>query len=118
MNGITDYLVAKGFDEPEKPYFFIQEFKPSKPNSDPENQLLAELIVAIENNQESSAIGAHIVGRLWTFVLLRKLDENTFRYVSSVGFNVLDIEDLKKLYIALQGVKADIIQKVEAEAKN
>jgi len=39
LGGTTDYLVAKGIDEPELPYFFIQEFKPSRSSGFPEYQL-------------------------------------------------------------------------------
>ena len=51
IKGFTDYMVASGTRDPRKPYFFIQEFKPSIPDKDPEVQLLAEMLVTIEKNQ-------------------------------------------------------------------
>lgn len=112
FSGITDYLVATGFDEPELPFFFIQEFKPSYSNSQPSNQLLAELLVAIHLTKETEMLGAYIVGRLWTFMLLRK-EEETFHCYQSTGFNSIELEDLIAIYKTLQRVKADIKEKVE-----
>ncbi|OQX99148.1 MAG: hypothetical protein B6I24_03455 [Bacteroidetes bacterium 4572_128] len=36
LKGKPDFMIAKGDFFPEKPYFFIQEFKRSNTNSDPE----------------------------------------------------------------------------------
>ncbi len=111
ISGVTDYLVAKGLDEPELPYFFIQEFKPSK-GGFPEYQLLAELLVVLNLNQEKQMLGAHIIGRLWTFMLVVK-DGEGFNFMQSAGFNAMNIADLKKLFITLKAVKADIKAKIE-----
>ena len=108
----TDFLVARGINEPEKPYFFIQEFKPSESKSSPQNQLLSELLVALYLNEEPSALGAYVVGQLWTFLLLKKTVKEEYIYYVSQGFNALNEADLKRLYIALQGVKADIMDKL------
>ncbi|KOR27949.1 hypothetical protein TI05_17930, partial [Achromatium sp. WMS3] len=43
LTGITDFLISRGLEYSEKPYFFIQEFKKGKENVHPEPQLLAEL---------------------------------------------------------------------------
>ncbi len=48
IKGFADYMVATGTREPHKPYFFIQEFKPSIPDKDPEIQLLAELLEEVK----------------------------------------------------------------------
>ncbi|MCB1190828.1 MAG: hypothetical protein H7A23_07885 [Leptospiraceae bacterium] len=50
LSGVTDFVVSKGLEFSKKPYFFIQEFKKSKENSDPEPQLVAELITGITLN--------------------------------------------------------------------
>ena len=114
ISGLADYLLAKGYDEPELPYYFIQEFKPSRKGSDPEIQLIAELLIAIEQNKWEEMIGTTIIGKIWDFILIRKLGENKYEYFKSSGFNAMNIEDLKKLFITLQAVKADIKPKVEA----
>ena len=112
ISGLTDYLVAEGYDEPELPYYFIQEYKPSRKGSDPEIQLVAELLIALEQNNWEEMIGTTIVGKIWDFILICKIRENEYDYFKSVGFNAMNIEDLKKLFIALQAVKADIKTKI------
>jgi hypothetical protein len=105
FSGFTDYMVAKGIDEPEKPYFFIQEFKPSIPDRNPENQLLAELLIAIEKNKTTVMRGSYIIGRNWFFMIVEKIGENQFEYFVSQAFDALKIAELKQIYIALQAVK-------------
>jgi hypothetical protein len=105
IKGFADFMVATGFDEAKKPYFFIQEFKPSVPDRNPEVQLLAELLIAIEKNQTTIMRGGYIVGQLWKFVILEKIGENQFQYFVSKSFDSLDLPDLKQIYIILQAVK-------------
>lgn len=111
IGGKTDFLVASGLKEPEVPYFFIQEFKPSESSSSPHDQLLAELMVALELNQEDTVLGAYVVNEIWRFMLLEKKKDNTYTYYLSPGYNCLNKEDLKKLYISLRGVKAAILER-------
>ena len=105
FKGFTDFMVASGTENPRKPYFFIQEFKPSVPDKDPRIQLLAELLVATEKNETTIMRGGYIIGQYWKFVILEKLAENKFEYVISKSFDSLDLEDLKQIYIILQAVK-------------
>ncbi len=105
IKGFTDYMVASGTRDPRKPYFFIQEFKPSIPDKDPEVQLLAEMLVTIEKNQTNIMRGGYIIGRNWNFIILEKVQDNKFKYVVSPPFDALNLADLKKIYIILQAVK-------------
>ncbi len=105
IKGFADYMVATGTREPNKPYFFIQEFKPSIPDKDPEVQLLAEMLVTIEKNQTIMMRGGYIIGQLWKFVILEKIGENQFEYFVSKSFDSLDLPDLKQIYVILQAVK-------------
>ncbi len=105
FKGFTDFMVASGTEVPKKPYFFIQEFKPSIPDKDPRVQLLAELLVATEKNKTTIMRGGYIIGQFWFFVILEKIDENQFQYFVSKSFDSLDLEDLKQIYIILQAVK-------------
>lgn len=105
FKGFTDFMVASGTENPRKPYFFIQEFKPSIPDKDPRIQLLAELLVATEKNKTTVMRGGYIIGQYWKFIILEKLAENKFEYVISKSFDSLDLEDLKQIYIILQAVK-------------
>lgn len=104
IGGITDYFVARGFAEPETPYFFIQEFKPTLASSSPEEQLLAELIVALDLNQRNDIKGCYIIGRYWHFVILEKI-ENGYEYSVSKGFDALDFQDLNKIFNLLMAIK-------------
>ena len=115
FNGTTDFVVSKGLFESEKPYFFIQEFKKSQTNGFPEPQLLAELISAIELNNEISMRGAYIVGAIWNFVILEKLGKDKYQYFVSENFDSTKIVDLKGIYRNLLFVKEEIIQKIKEE---
>ena len=105
FRGFADFMVATGTDQAKKPYFFIQEFKPSAPDKNPEIQLLAELLVATEKNKTTIMRGGYIIGQYWKFVILEKIVENKFEYVVSKSFDSLDLEDLKQIYVILQAVK-------------
>ncbi|SHO81252.1 hypothetical protein MNB_SV-15-1287 [hydrothermal vent metagenome] len=117
FTGTTDFVVSKGFLYSQKPYFFIQEFKKSIKGSDPEPQLLAELISAVELNNETSIKGAYIVGAIWNFVILEKLGRDKYQYFVSENFDSSKIEDLKGIYRNLVFVKNEIIDKIKIEEK-
>jgi hypothetical protein len=110
FNGTTDFLVSEGFRKPKKPYFFIQEFKKGQTNAFPEPQLLAELIAAIELNNWFTIKGAYIVGAIWNFVILEKLETDKYQYFVSPNFDCTKIEDLQLIYKNLLFVKAEIIK--------
>ena len=115
FNGTTYFLVSKGLIKSQKPYFFIQEFKKGRNNSDPEPQLLAELISAIELNNESEIKGAYIVGAIWNFVVLEKLGKEKYQYFVSQNFDSTKINDLKDIHKHLLFIKDDIIKKIQKE---
>jgi len=110
LTGNTDYLVSKGLEYSEKPYFFIQEFKKAKEISYPESQLLAELITAVELNDFKIMKGAYIVGAIWNFVILKKLAENTYQYFISINFDSSKLADLTAIYKNLLVVKEEIFK--------
>ena len=118
FSGATDFIVSKGLEYSEKPYFFIQEYKKGIKGSDPEPQLLAELISAIELNNEISMRGAYIVGAIWNFVILEKLGKDKYQYFVSENFDSTKIVDLKGIYRNLVFVKEEIIEKIKEENKN
>ena len=115
FTGKTDFLFAKGFKISQKPYFFIQEFKKGIKGSNPEPQLLAELISAVELNRETAIKGAYIVGENWNFVILEKLGENKYQYFISRTFNSTNIEDFKMIYTNLLFIKNEVIEIVKNE---
>ena len=113
LNGKTDFFIAKGWEYPEIPYFFIQEFKRKKQNSDPESQLLAELISAVELNNWKTIKGAYIMGNWWNFVILKKLGKDKYQYFVSEDFNSAKIDDLKSIYKNLLFIKNEVIKMVD-----
>lgn len=115
FNGTTDFVVSKGLFESEKPYFFIQEFKKSQTDGYPESQLLAELISAVELNNETSIKGAYIVGAIWNFVILEKIGKDKYRYFVSQNFDSTKIDDLSDIYKNLMSIKDEIIKKIQNE---
>ncbi|MBL0707916.1 MAG: hypothetical protein JJW00_02615 [Sulfurimonas sp.] len=115
FNGYCDFYVAKGLDYPEAPYFFIQEYKPSQGGGDPEPQLLAELICAVELNKFEEMKGAYVVGATWNFVILKKLAKDKYQYFVSRDFLSTRIDDLKDIYKNLLFVKDEIVEMVQKE---
>ena len=115
FNGKVDFMLSKGLTSSEKPYFFIQEFKKGKKPTDPEPQLLAEMISAVELNKTKSIRGAFIMGKDWYFVILEKLGKDKYQYFISKAFDSTKIEDLKGIYKNLQFVKNEIIEMVQKE---
>ncbi len=107
FSGRCDFVVAKGYDEPTDPYFFIQEFKQTSA-SFPEDQLLAELIVALKLNNSTIIKGAYIIGSLWNFVILEKIVDKKYRYYVSKKYDAMDSDDLQQIYKNLQIVKREI----------
>jgi len=108
FSGRCDFVVAHGYDEPINPYFFIQEFKQASA-SFPEDQLLAEMIVALKINGSDSIKGAYIIGSVWTFVLLEKTGEDSYKYFISKKYDAIEGDDLRQIYQNLQGVKSEIL---------
>jgi hypothetical protein len=110
LKGEIDFMVAKGLEYAEKPYFFIQEFKRSEEYSNPRPQLIAELISAIELNQEKIIKGAYIIGAIWNFVILEKLGKDKYQYFVSSNFDSTKIDDLMSIYKNLLVLKEEIAQ--------
>ncbi len=106
FKGIPDFLVAKGIEKPKNPFFFLQEYKKSlNAYGNPENQVLAAMLAAINLNNSKKIIGSFVIGRFWQFIILEKSENNNYEYFVSKGFDALDFENLKQIYINLQAVK-------------
>ena len=105
LKGISDFMVATGTFEPEKPYFFIQKFKKHLIKSNPLEQVLAEMAVAMEINKTNILQGVYNFGQFWEFVILEKTKQNKFQYYESDTFDSSKINELKQIFINLQAVK-------------
>ena len=115
LKGYCDFYVSTGIFRPKKPYFFIQEFKQDKNTSHPETQLLAELICAVELNNMNFIKGAYIVGEIWNFVILERLEKHHYQYVVSQNFDSMRLDDLGEIFKNLLFVKDEIINIMSEE---
>ncbi len=98
LTGKADWMVAKGIDRPEIPYFFLHEYKKGKSESDPEGQLLAAMMVAKTVNDNNLPIyGAVVIGSIWNFVYV---EQN--QYDISKNYNSMDLEDLQEIVKVLK----------------
>lgn len=113
FRGNCDFFVAKGLRTPKQPYFFIQEFKRAEEYSNPRPQLIAELISAIELNSFFEMKGAYIVGAIWNFVILKKLNDNCYEYYVSENFDSTKFDDLTVIFKNLLFVKEEIKKLIE-----
>lgn len=70
--GEVEFLVATGRKNPEKPFFFLREYKQEeKRNNDALGQLLIAMMAAQLNNEDDIPLyGCYVLGRFWFFVLL------------------------------------------------
>ena len=105
LNGNTDFMVATRKLEPEKPFFFIQEFKKNQTKSNPLEQLLAEMAVAMGINDKNILRGTYNVDKYWNFIILEKTEQNKYKYYESDSFDSSKMDDLKQIYIYLQAIK-------------
>jgi hypothetical protein len=107
LTGIVDWFVATGIYKPEKPYFFFHEYKRrSKGNSDPEGQLLAEMIAARERNQwqYQALYGVVVVAQFWYFIVLKENE-----YAISKSFDSMDETELIQIFKTLKVAKREFI---------
>ena len=104
IGGFTDFLVAMGEKEPEKPYFFIQKFKPST-GSTPDDQVLAQMLVALELNNLPLIRGGFITSQFWKFTILKKQSDGHFHFYISRSFDSLEIDQLILIFKHLKTVR-------------
>ena len=110
LSVITDCLIAKpaAFNTPQKPFFFLQEYKRSKGDSkDPEAQMLSAMLLAQEQNNDNQPIyGSYIVGTNWYFTTLIGKD-----YCCSREYDVVRNEDLLAVVFILRKLKELILNR-------
>ncbi len=103
LNGKPDWVVATGSQDPEKPYFFLQEHKKSFDNEgDPIGQCLAAMLVAQTLNQEPNEIlyGSFVVGADWYFMILKGKE-----YSISLPYSTTKEIELLQIYQILKTLK-------------
>jgi hypothetical protein len=70
--GIVEFMLATGIQNPKKPFFFLHEYKPEKRrDNDPLGQLLIAMITSQTINKDDKPVyGIYVNGRNWFFVVL------------------------------------------------
>ena len=105
---ICDCILASaaGIATPRIPYFFLQEFKKQKGDSnDPEAQMLAAMLVAQHRNADEKPVyGAWLVGSIWNFTLLSGNE-----YFVSPKMDASDRADLSRIIFILRRLKELIL---------
>ena len=107
INGRVEFLVAKGMQDPEKPYFFLHEYKREHSGqSDPIGQLLAAMFASQSLNDDTKTLyGLYIIGRNWFFVILEGK-----AYSISKAYDATEYEPLMEILKILKKVKAYIYE--------
>lgn len=104
IKGRIDLMIATGRGTPEKPYFFMQEFKQEKGGGDAIAQVLLAMIYAQRKNDDRKPIyGGYINGRNWFFMVL---EGN--KYTISETFVITKEEDLLQVVRILKYLKEHI----------
>ncbi len=109
LSGVVDFVIAKGIDEPEKPFFFIHEYKQEKKHAnDPLAQLLSAMLAAQALNDENMPLyGCYVLGRFWFFVVLEGKD-----YAVSNAFNASD-DDIFTIVYLLKEAQSRILKRLK-----
>lgn len=91
-----------GISTPDKPYFFLQEFKKSKnSHDDAEGQMLLAMLIAQNINADNKPIyGCYLQGRHWYFSTLQ--DKN---YCISKAYDATQTADLVQIIHILESLK-------------
>jgi hypothetical protein len=111
MQIVTDCMVAShrlGGD-PDKPYFFLQEFKQAQRfgRTDPQGQMLAAMLLAQQiNGDEKYVYGCYVIEKQWTFTTL--LDRT---YCQSQSYNATKKDDLLQIVYILRKLKELILNR-------
>ncbi len=98
---------VKGLNTPKTPYFFLQELKKGKKSTnDPEAQMLAAMLVAQIQNQDSKPVfGGYVVGRFWFFAVLEGKN-----YSLSSAFDITQQPDIEQVICCLRKLKELVLE--------
>lgn len=112
ISGLPDGVIAKGFREPEIPYFCLNEYKrESDPNGDPAGQCLVAMLIAQSLNKPNTPLyGCYVKGRMWFFISL----EGSKYAITEIGYNSCS-KELFTIFSILKNLKRIIELKFENE---
>ena len=113
LTGVVDCVIAAGKHTPKRPFFCLHEYKPERHSAnDPLAQTLVAMAVAQRLNQDARPMyGAYIMGRNWYFITLH--DD---AYAVSPAYDATKDADLKRIFMALRGIKIMIEQALQQNA--
>lgn len=117
ISGRVDCMLAKGWQIPASPLFFLQEYKPQRePGGDPLGQLLVEMVAAqaINDDRESPLYGCYIIGRNWFFIVLQGTEYTVSHAYDATQSDILDILSILKKVKALFEQKIGYVPQVAA----
>ena len=107
---VCDCLIASplGLTTPKNPYFFLQEFKKQKGDSnDPEGQMLAAMLAAQHLNNDGKPIfGSWLTVSIWIFTIL-----DGKNYYFSNAFDATNKDDLLQIVFILRKLKDLILNR-------
>jgi len=97
VNGVVDFVVARGLQTPKQPFFFLHEYKQErKRDNDPLGQLLIEMLVAQQQNEAKFPLyGCYIVGRNYFFVVL---DGHEYAVSNALNASSDDIQQIFRMF--------------------
>jgi len=104
---ICDCILAKPFGiyAPDKPYFFLQEFKKQKQNEDAEGQMLLAMLIAQKKNANQKPVyGCYLQGKFWVFTTLHEKN-----YCVSRAYDATQVSDLYQIIFILRALKQTIL---------
>ena len=112
ISGLPDGIIAKGFREPEIPYFCLNEYKrESDPNGDPAGQCLVAMLISQSLNKPNTSLyGCYVKERMWFFISL----EGSKYAITEIGYNSCSAE-LFTIFSILKNLKRIIELKFENE---
>ncbi|MEY4904279.1 MAG: hypothetical protein RLZZ292_2094 [Bacteroidota bacterium] len=108
---ICDCMLAKplGINRPDKPYFFLQEFKKQKKADDAEGQMLGAMLIAQTLNANDKPVyGAFLQGRNWIFTTLHGKD-----YCISEQLDATKTTEFAKIIGVLKNIKQSILESLK-----
>ncbi|MFN0200544.1 MAG: hypothetical protein ACKVTZ_03445 [Bacteroidia bacterium] len=101
IGGVVDMLVAKGWEKPSTPYFFLHEYKQEQGGkADARAQLLSAMLAAQAlNPSENPIFGVYLVGASWRFTVLEGKSYAIKR------FDATEEDDLLQVFNMLRWIK-------------
>ena len=112
LNIVCDCMVASPrlAGDPDKPYFFLQEFKQAQRfgRTDPQGQVLVAMLLAQEINLNNNPLyGCYVIERQWFFTTLIKRN-----YCVTKAYDATKKEDLLLIVAILKNLKTLILNEL------